>query len=247
MRGCREKGWYSMEYTVRKEVETYRDLYFTDSENATDMRARVKGLPWFLDKEFVVALGIEDAHINIGRPIRNLFMKRNLCPVCKSREYSNNGVNSRGIPRRKCKKCGKSYIAESKINTGDNVLKSRKPTEIWLKFTKNMLDGESSPEDTGWVRKASEDCELNIKTAYEWKTRITDSITILRNYVNSSENPYFTGKRGDKDDEGWYDFFLERYRELSTDPLRSDETEWFINNVFYSLFITYYLKKTDEE
>lgn len=254
-----------MDHINRDEVITYNDLYFSDMDNAIDMRAKVKGLPWFFCKEFVEAMDLQAAHINIGRPVRNLFLKRNLCPVCKSREYSNNGVNSRGIPRRKCKKCGKSYIGEARITTGDNVLKSRKPSEVWIKFTKKMLEGECNATGKGWVKKASEECDLNIKTSYEWKNRISGGLVELRGYVNSTRNPYYEAdlkKKPDSDEalnktdrtnsektfeEQWLQKFYEAYRQLKNDPIKGEERDWFILNTFYSIFIAYSIKEEEQK
>lgn len=86
------------------------------------------------------------------------------CPVCGSSHIVRNGWKC-NVQQYLCRECGKSFG-----DTENTILKStKKDLEVWRLYIKCMVQKMS-------LRKCSELCEINLKTAFLWRHKILDAL-----------------------------------------------------------------------
>ena len=86
------------------------------------------------------------------------------CPHCQSREIVGWG-RSDGLPRYRCKSCGKTFNALTKTPMAGLHKK-----EEWLEHAEAMIDGAS-------VAKTAERCNVHYTTAFRWRHRFLTSLS----------------------------------------------------------------------
>ena len=86
------------------------------------------------------------------------------CPHCQSHEIVGWG-RSDGLPRYRCKRCGKTFDALTKTPMAGLHKK-----EEWLEHAEAMIDGVS-------VAKAAERCNVHYTTAFRWRHRFLKSLS----------------------------------------------------------------------
>ena len=86
------------------------------------------------------------------------------CPHCQSHEIVGWG-RSDGLPRHRCKRCGKTFNGLTKTPMAGLHKK-----EEWLKHAEAMIDGAS-------VAKAAERCNVHYTTAFRWRHRFLRSLS----------------------------------------------------------------------
>ena len=86
------------------------------------------------------------------------------CPHCQSHEIVGWG-RSDGLPRYRCKRCGKTFDALTKTPMAGLHKK-----EEWLEHAEAMIDGVS-------VAKAAERCNVHYTTAFRWRHRFLNSLS----------------------------------------------------------------------
>lgn len=84
-----------------------------------------------------------------------------ICPHCGSHHVVSNG-SVRGNRRFVCKSCKKSFG----LSTGKIVVRSRN-TDKFDKFLRGMINGDT-------LRRLSEDCDISITTAYQWRHKVME-------------------------------------------------------------------------
>lgn len=89
------------------------------------------------------------------------------CPYCRRKGHIVKFGVRRGIQWFKCKDCGHTFSPFS-----DSILNStKKDLQVWKKYITCMMDGLS-------VRKAAEACGINRNTAFIWRHKILDALTV---------------------------------------------------------------------
>lgn len=206
---------------------TYNEFYgmeFTTYKERKEKLNECRNRPGFYSLEFVTALGIGDAAIDLSK-----YRKSSICPYCKNTEFIKNGFSKSGIQRLKCKKCRKSIPVKTILQIGN----SRISADVWFVFIQLVLIHEEkiSRYKNGkhvsflakkWMEEVCTECGIDRKTGYHWKHRI----------INRLKEERLSFSKEDNND--WYDGFLKIFSKLYWN--RNNEPEkykWFIMSVLY--------------
>ena len=87
------------------------------------------------------------------------------CPFCSEQHIVKNG-KAKGNQRYLCRNCGKSFSQQTQTPTAY----SKKETKVWIDYIECMIKGYS-------LRRCSEECQINLATAFFWRHKILDALS----------------------------------------------------------------------
>ncbi len=90
------------------------------------------------------------------------------CPFCGGHECLKKNGRTGNRQRYMCKTTGKTFST----TTGNVLYHSHKKLGVWKKFISCMMNKFS-------LRKCSEECCINLKTAFAWRHKILDSLRVM--------------------------------------------------------------------
>ena len=131
-------------------------------------------IPKLSEEEFEeVAQFVELNHINfhidnLQREVKETRYSKGqyTCPFCHGTHVVKNGTK-KGLQRYLCRHCHKSFSDQ----TATPSCHSKKSPKLWLQYLKCMLSGYT-------IRECAVECKINIATAFFWRHKILDALTI---------------------------------------------------------------------
>jgi transposase-like protein len=105
------------------------------------------------------------------------------CPHCHSKHVSRNGKHNEK-QRYICVNCEKTFG----LTTNSILAWTKKSPSVWFKYSKCMINGFS-------LRKSAIECGINIQTAFNWRHKILQALTVREETTLSgiieSDETYF--------------------------------------------------------
>jgi transposase-like protein len=122
--------------------------------------------------------------------LNNLSQQQPECPHCHH-EHAIHWGNSHGLPRYRCKSCGKTF----NLLTGTPLAHLRHH-ECWGSYAQALVDGLS-------VRKAAQHCGVHKDTAFRWRHRFLTlpakaEPAILEGIVEADETYFLESHKGER-------------------------------------------------
>lgn len=142
------------------------------NENQVSILKQIQALPAAEQAQLLHALNTSKGQPSLGDLLQVKQDKGIECPYCRQKEHIVKFGVRKGVQWYKCKGCGHTFSSLS-----DSILNStKKELHVWMKYITCMIDGLS-------VRKSAEVCNINKNTAFIWRHKILDALTVYAKKV----------------------------------------------------------------